>query len=82
MVIAEPAGRAWGPTIKQPLRRISVEPKHPVAKYLTVHAANPRSLYPVHAVINRHKRQQTPALVGIFTTPRKTPQGLAVKIGS
>ena len=82
LVIVQSAGGAAPPAVNQSRRPIGIESQHPVAKCLAVHAADPRRLRPVHAVINRRQRQQSPALIGIGTTTRKTPQCLAVKIAS
>ena len=57
LVFGESAGGTTGPAVNQPIRAICIEPKHPVAKCLTIHAANARCLCPAHAVINGGKRQ-------------------------
>jgi len=49
----EPRNGAVRPVVLQPIRPMLVEAMHPVAQRLTVHAADPRRLCPVHAVQNR-----------------------------
>jgi hypothetical protein len=69
---------AWlgtlGPAVQQTLRTLRVEPVHPVAQRLPVHAADPGGLRPVHAVHNRRQRQEPAALVRVLGRRRQTPE--------
>jgi hypothetical protein len=70
----EAGRRALGPAVEKTLGAMLVEPVHPVAQRLSVHAADPRCLRPVHSVENRRDRQQTPALVRVPGGGRQSPE--------
>ena len=48
--------RTFGPAVEKAIRPVRVEPVHPVAQRLPVHAADPGRLRPVHPV--QHRRQR------------------------
>ena len=54
------------PGVLQPVRAAFVEPVHPVPQRLTIHAADPRRIRPVHPVQNRRQRQQAATLIGVL----------------
>ncbi len=56
---------ADGAYVLQALRPVRVEPMDPVAQGLTIHAAHPRRLLPIHAVENRRQRKKPATLVGM-----------------
>jgi hypothetical protein len=68
--------------IEETLRPFRVEPVHPVAQRLTVHAADLGGLAPRHAITNRRQRQQSPALVRVPRPLRQSPKFLGRKIFS
>jgi hypothetical protein len=63
-----------GPVVQQAIGTLRVEPVHPVAQRLPVHAADPSRRRPVHAVQNRGQRQQPPALVRVVRRSRQAPE--------
>src|SRR5208282_4565314 len=70
----QPRRLALGANIFEPVRALRVEAMNPVAQRLTIHAANARSVRSPHPIENRRQRQETPALIGVFRTGRKTPK--------
>jgi hypothetical protein len=51
-----------------------IEAMDPVTQGLPVHAANTCGIGPVHAINNRRKRQQTPALVAVLCAFGEMPK--------
>ena len=54
------------PMVQEPIRPSSIEPVNPVAKLLSVHAADVRRLAPTHPILDRRQRQQAPALIDVL----------------
>ncbi len=57
--------------VVQAFEPVRVEPMHPVAQALAVHAANRRRLRTVHPVVDCRDRQQTSHLIGIARRARQ-----------
>ncbi len=51
-----------------------VETMNPVVQRLTIHAADAHSVRSPHPIENGSQRQETPALVAVSRTRRKTPE--------
>ena len=61
--------------VHQARRPLGVEPVHPVAQCLAVHAADPRRVRTAHPFVDRSDRQQPTRLIRIISIPRhrRTP---------
>ena len=66
--------RAGRFVVVQALGACLIEPVHPVAQALAVHAANRRRIPTVHAIINRRNRQKAAHLIGICRFARQGPR--------
>ncbi|KKC31269.1 hypothetical protein WH91_20425 [Devosia psychrophila] len=66
LILRQPRRLTGGPMIEQAVRAVSIEPMHPIAERLPVHAAHPCSVGPAQSVQDRRQRQQPSALIGVF----------------
>jgi hypothetical protein len=63
LIRRQPRLRLACPIVRKTVRAALVEPVHPVAQGLAIHAADPGRLAAIHAVANRRQRQKTATLV-------------------
>jgi hypothetical protein len=70
------------PLITQSLRPGLIEPMHPIAQRLTIHAANPRGVGPVHAVQHPSQRQQSSTLAIVLRALGQPAKFCGRKVGS